>query len=435
MILSDLNGSLWCFGSLSGLIVDDGSSINTSTFEESNATGESSMSDVDSATSHELQQPVNLRATDASPCAASSSASTTVPSTAASTRPMTTSSPMPTYDNNWHYRFEIPWMQIPSNTRKLLDKEKRPSPAERREIIRILVAEVLGVCKKPGKRHINEIARKVVNRYPKSFRDEIEGQVVGTGYDSLAKQMISRIDNYRRLQSPPARKRLCVDHSPDNSKRERRDDYGCINHDPELPAGESQVSQRGKQEELLKMFQNKDKNVKKIERLMIETFPSQRRALLSALKETKEILDEWPYLCKETGIKIHFKELTGVQIDETFDQCAAAKFKRILRYFQFIQTEPSSREGSILCQILDGVDEPSAAVLLLLAHFKEQQDKLFVCVDDTAIAMDVDTTKLPWTPCIVVCGRCFLKIYYINIFNVQINNVSGEVLHCKNKHD
>lgn len=261
MILSDLNGSLWCFGSLSGLIVDDGSSINTSTFEESHATGESNMSDVDSAPSHELQQPVNLKATDAS-SAASSSDSTTLPSTASSTRPMTNSSPMPTYDNNWHYTFEIPWMQIPSNTRKLLDKEKRPSPAERREIIRILVAEVLSVCKKPGKKHIMEIARKLVNRYPKSFRDGIEGQVVGTGYDSLVKQMISRIDNYRRLQSPPARKRLSENHSPDNSKRERKDDYGCINHNPQLPAGESQVSQREKQEELLNMFQNKDEECK-----------------------------------------------------------------------------------------------------------------------------------------------------------------------------
>ncbi|KAK3542854.1 hypothetical protein QTP70_005434 [Hemibagrus guttatus] len=36
-------------------------------------------------------------------------------------------------------------------------------------------------------------------------------------------------------------------------------------------------------------------------------------------------------------------------------------------------------------------------------HFNEQQDKLFQIVDDTAIAADVDTTKLPWTPCIVVC--------------------------------
>ncbi|KAK3548257.1 hypothetical protein QTP70_005823 [Hemibagrus guttatus] len=37
------------------------------------------------------------------------------------------------------------------------------------------------------------------------------------------------------------------------------------------------------------------------------------------------------------------------------------------------------------------------------AHFSEQQEKLFQIVDDTAIAADVDTTKLPWTPCIVVC--------------------------------
>lgn len=55
---------------------------------------------------------------------------------------------------------------------KVLDDEERLSAAERREIIRIVVAEILTVCKKPEKRHITEIARKMVIRYRKSFRDE-----------------------------------------------------------------------------------------------------------------------------------------------------------------------------------------------------------------------------------------------------------------------
>lgn len=64
---------------------------------------------------------------------------------------------------------------MPSSTRKLLDTEKRLSAAERREVIRIMAAEILTVYKKSGKRHISEIARKMVIPYPKSFQDEIKG--------------------------------------------------------------------------------------------------------------------------------------------------------------------------------------------------------------------------------------------------------------------
>lgn len=59
----------------------------------------------------------------------------------------------------------------------------------------------------------------MVISYPKSFRDELEGQVVGTGYDSLVKQFISPIDNWRHLQTPPAQKRLSESHTPDNAKK------------------------------------------------------------------------------------------------------------------------------------------------------------------------------------------------------------------------
>lgn len=61
-------------------------------------------------------------------------------------------------------------------------------------VIRIVDAEILALCKKPGKRQITEIARKMVIRYPKSFTDEIEGQIIGTGYDSLVNQYMSQID-------------------------------------------------------------------------------------------------------------------------------------------------------------------------------------------------------------------------------------------------
>lgn len=91
-------------------------------------------------------------------------------------------------DNSWHF-----------DTRKLLYTEKRPSTAERREVIRIVVAEIVVVYKKPGKRHITKIAQKTVICSPKSFQDEIEGQDDGTGHDSLVEQFRSRADSYKGL--------------------------------------------------------------------------------------------------------------------------------------------------------------------------------------------------------------------------------------------
>lgn len=409
-----MNVSLCYLGSSSVMIVeDDSSSIATSLMEESSTGEDSFISDIDDLVTSDHSTPkATATRSSASVIAMRSQASPIVPSQASPTASESGSSPLARGDNSWHYSFDVPWSKMPSSTRKLLDTEKRPSAAERREVIRIVVAEILTVCKKPGKRHITEIARKMVIRYPKSFRDEIEGQVIGTGYDSLGKQLISRIDNHRRLQAPPAQKRLSESGGPDDAKKERKDAYGCINPEPELPAGETKQLQKQKQEELMKMFKNKDKDAKKIERLMVETFPSQRRDMLG-MKETEEIIKEWPFLFQETGMRLHFRELTGVQIDDSFEESIATKFRRILRYFQFLQTEPSSRAGTILSQTLAGGDETCAAVLMLLAHFKEQQDKMFLNVDDTAIATDVDATKLPWTPCIVVCGRFCLNTLFI----------------------
>ncbi|KAF3844583.1 hypothetical protein F7725_007746 [Dissostichus mawsoni] len=41
--------------------------------------------------------------------------------------------------------FEVPWNKMASNTRRSLETEKRPSAAERREVVRIVVAEILSI--------------------------------------------------------------------------------------------------------------------------------------------------------------------------------------------------------------------------------------------------------------------------------------------------
>ncbi len=193
MIFTDMNVFLCVSASHGSMRVEDeSSSLSTSYCEESSTQDELCFSDCED-TAPERSPHAHVRSSTSS--LLPSSASHPLMSPASPTESVESGSSF-LVNNSWHYSFKVLWNKIPSSTKKLLDDEKRPSAAERREVMRILVAEILAVCKKPGKRHITEISRQIVMQYPKSFRDEIEGQVVGTGYDSLVKQLVSWIDNY-----------------------------------------------------------------------------------------------------------------------------------------------------------------------------------------------------------------------------------------------
>ncbi|KAA0701610.1 hypothetical protein E1301_Tti022476 [Triplophysa tibetana] len=93
------------------------------------------------------------------------------------------------YDHDWHYSFDVPWQKMPASFMEKLQNGERPSCSEKRQLVRIVASEILEVSKCPAKKHVSEIARQMVIAYPKSFRDEINSQVVGSGYDSLLKQL------------------------------------------------------------------------------------------------------------------------------------------------------------------------------------------------------------------------------------------------------
>lgn len=72
-----------------------------------------------------------------------------------------------------------------------LERVKRPSSKLCRELIRIVVSEMMHACASPGKQASTEVAKKMVEKYPQSLQDVIEGDVVGTGYHSLVKTAAS----------------------------------------------------------------------------------------------------------------------------------------------------------------------------------------------------------------------------------------------------
>ncbi|KAI2643063.1 Berbamunine synthase [Labeo rohita] len=160
--------------------------------------------------------------------------------------------------------------------------------------------------------------------------------------------------------------------------------------------------------EMQEMFMANDRNEKRIKELMSDTFVSQRNDITSG-KDTQVLKEEWPYLFSLVGMKEHFKLLTGVQINEAFEQVMTNKFSIVLDYFQSLPIEKSVMAGKDRAEI-QASGGPSGAVLMLLSHFKEEHTKMFHIVDKTCIADEVETERLPPTPCIVVCGKCIFKI-------------------------
>lgn len=205
-------------------------------------------------------------------------------------------------------------------------------------MVRIVVTEMMKKCPNVGKKHSTDVAKKMVAKYLKSLQDVIEGDIVGTGYHSLVKQLQYRIENVRRTSTPKIRKRkheTDSDH-PDEIPLEERaamqDTYGCIQWTVKfLPLEETQESQQQKMEKLKVMFQHSDANPEEVKGLMKSTFYTQRQHVNQG-KSIKCLREDWPFWFDELGMSIHFKELTGIDLKETFTRNLDLKGKRLLDY-------------------------------------------------------------------------------------------------------
>ncbi|KAK1903813.1 putative 4-diphosphocytidyl-2-C-methyl-D-erythritol kinase [Dissostichus eleginoides] len=272
-------------------------------------------------------------------------------------------------DIDWMDSFVIPWDKFPEELMQTLERGKRPSPQMRREMVRILVCEM---------------KRKNI----------IEGDVIGPGYHSLVKQLQNRIENVKRSTTPKIRKRKNgtdesdTDEVPPEQRAAIQDTYGCIKWDLKfLPLGETEESQQEKKEKLRRKQVNQGTNI-------------------------KSLLQEWPFWFDDLGMAVHFKELTGSELQETFTRNLDLKGKRLLNYMNTVAVYKSKRLLQALTKFkvmrgeLSGCSEDvKDMVLLLLSYFDEKEDTMFCYVEDTCLAGEVQMDQVQLTPTIVVCGK------------------------------
>ena len=318
---------------------------------------------------------------------------------------------------DWVENFQIPWQKLPEELLQSLERKRRPRPRLRREMVRIVVSEMMTMCNSPTKKNTTEIGKRMVSRYPESLRDVIEGDVIESGYHSIVKQLQSRVENVKRPNTPKITKRKAASDEYDTEeipaeKRARvQDTYGCINWEPKyLPLSETVESQQEQKEKMKKMSEEMSYNTDNVKKLVQSTYYTQRKDINRG-KSIDILSQEWPFLFNQDGMTAHFQELTGVGLIESFAVNVDKKGGRLLN---FLKTDAKKNKQVLDALIkfqtmksqLDGCSEDIIRmVLLLLAHFGEKEENLFHYVEETCLAQEVRTENLPATPCIIVCGK------------------------------
>ncbi|KAG2456475.1 PAXB1 protein, partial [Polypterus senegalus] len=301
----------------------------------------------------------------------------------------------------WPETFQIPWDSMPTGIQMAIANCQRPSPADRRQMIRVLADEIRKHESNPTRSQCLIVVRQIVKQYPKSFADMIGDKQIAGGYASLLSQLKVRIEHLNR--SNTLSHRIQSNESGTIKKRSTKDSYGCTRWEPELPAGESYDSlevKRQRMEEIFLYEGSTGADRGEVCKLMEETYCYQRR-MINAIPSPiiASLKTKWPYLFMQRYMNSHFELLTDRNVlshlEMSFKECG----KLITEYFKAKPT------NAIVQNVLTrGEEDVAACVLqLLLAHFEEKMDGLILQTDAFATSADIHgTLNLPGSPRLII---------------------------------
>ncbi|KAJ7985464.1 hypothetical protein DPEC_G00352300, partial [Dallia pectoralis] len=328
---------------------------------------------------------------------------------------------------DWISNFRVPWQQTPESLRQAIAAGRRVDAADRRLLVRLTVDAMRVHCLNPNKKICAEIAKSIVVEYPDSFADLSEdGQLLGRRYHSLLTQIKTRVEHVNRntgnrIRRPKTNKKGETSSKSDKTGRTKEDVFGCFPwHPQDFPEGETPDSLETKRQLMASVFINTGPGCadrEDVEELMRLTYVNQRRMINAwPPPSIKDVMEQWPFLFTKRWILSHFHLLTGVEIDCCPSEALLTKGIAIVNYFRRSR-EPNSKRR--IQGILDHVDialgangndlTACAAILLLLSHFNEGEDSLFLLADVNDTQADVETRLiLPATPRLVMFGSSLL---------------------------
>ncbi|KAL3973687.1 hypothetical protein ACER0C_024894 [Sarotherodon galilaeus] len=146
-----------------------------------------------------------------------------------------------------------------------------------------------------------------------------------------------------------------------------------------------------------------------VDDFMCLTYISQRQLINSCPSlSVAEIQEQWPFLFTRKGLSNHFHKLTGIDISERLGQALITKGRRIINYFSSQKLKWNLGIRTLIQQIeseevLTNNKVGTAAILLMMKYYKEDEDSLFVLADETSTRISLEAeSNLPVTPRLIM---------------------------------
>nr|XP_050028093.2 uncharacterized protein LOC126523536 isoform X3 [Dermacentor andersoni]XP_050030180.2 uncharacterized protein LOC126526322 isoform X1 [Dermacentor andersoni] len=303
----------------------------------------------------------------------------------------------PFLNSNWVESFDIPWDSMPKTLLEALHKSKRPTPRDRRKMVRVIIDSVKKVCPKPLRKHLAVVARKVVELHPSSFKDVFDNTVIGTGYDSLLNQLVCRVENVNREDVHEAKVR---------DMRCAKKRSSCIPYPEQETSTKDDAEMRREQEALQTMFKADSSYTEDVHVLMASTHRLQQLDIKLGTSIT-ELKKAWPFLFMPCGLESHVELLLGVNVTETLDHSLRNKKRVILDFFDKEKHGKPNimrawREAPCSTQ---AEAEFLRIVLLTMAWFEEERDGLIQSKEAHLSSEEIERCQdTPVSPCIIAAG-------------------------------
>lgn len=204
--------------------------------------------------------------------------------------------------------FEIPWCKIP-NYMLIQCETKNAEKSVVKEIIHMVVNEMRGIKTAIPNKAFKCVAKKMADKYPKTFLDTDEdGNVLGSGVSTTVSQLQDR--NWYLNRS---HKRAVEFIKPKIPAKKLKDlnnrKAGCssLNWQPSHSKADIRESKT--------LLNSINSDHPKFTELLEETYSAQRQFLANPNQPTiAEIKEEWPALFLKYAIIWHFKKLTEKEL-------------------------------------------------------------------------------------------------------------------------
>ena len=289
----------------------------------------------------------------------------------------------------WPTKIKIPLQNAPE-LKTVLSKNKRPDSDLRRYLVRLIVDEVRKITLHGTKHQFEILAQTIVTQYPDSLKDQIDGKVIGSGYDSLAKQLIARNENLNRAGK--TKSRLGENHKQTEQtgrpepKQRKVDSYGCVNWSSNLDPKQEEEALTAK-EKLQELWGISPSTIDwaEVNTLMETTYALQRKEI-NAGHSVEDILKDWPFLTEESIFLHHVMTLVGIDVREAVCKAYEMKASRLIKYFKTCKTSKNEEITSFFIEAKQQKETNvqallPAVILCIIVTLGEEESGLFFVVD------------------------------------------------------